>query len=83
MARSSLVTTTTVFGERFCLARMMAGREDEEALQRCTFVTYQRVAAAQLELQLISGTRDGARGCRDSTTCAVLGQNIFAGAEVA
>jgi len=70
-------------GERVCLAGIMAGREDEEALQRCTFVTYQRVAVSQLGLQLISGTRDGTGGCRDSTTCGVLGQDFFAGVEVA
>lgn len=61
----------------------MGGREIEEALQRCTFVTYQRLAVFQLELQLVSGARDGARGCRDSTACAVLGQDVFAGTEVA
>lgn len=83
VARSSLSPTTTMIEKGCCLASIMAGREDEEALQRCTFVTYQRVAAAQLELQLISGTRNCARGCRDSTTCAVLGQNFCAGAEVA
>jgi len=68
----------------FALPGLWQGEEDEEALQRCTFVTtYQRVAVVQLELQLISGTRDGARGCRDSTACAVLGQDVFAGTEVA
>jgi hypothetical protein len=66
----------------FALPGLWQGEEDEEALQRCTFVTYQRVAMSQVELQLISGTRDGARGCRDSTACGVLGQNFFAGAEV-
>jgi len=67
----------------FALPGLWEGENKEEALQRCTFVTYQRMAVSRLELQLVSDACDGARGCRDSMTCAVLGQHFFARVEVA
>jgi hypothetical protein len=68
--------------EKVCLPRSWED-EKNKALQRCTFVTYQRAAASKAELQLVSGAFDGAGGGRGPTTCAVRGQYFFAGAEVA
>jgi hypothetical protein len=82
-ASPSSLTTTVLHEAKVCLARITGGRENGEALQRCTLVTYQRAAVSQSELQLVSGARDGARGCRDSTTCRILGQHFFARAEIA